>query len=869
MSYLTKPETIRQAIDELTTYNILWMDTEIADWNTPYPRLSLIQILGSNLYDQKKTFHIFDILDKADLINYFVEKIMINSCIEKVFHNASFDVKYLGGKDQAKNVTCTLKIAKKITKQKLKTPNLKLKTLAQWLCGFQVELNEQVSDWGQRPLTNNQLEYAKLDVIYLAKVHQYLLEFNFSTQTGNKRMEIIEEIAGITPNTKIPSPTLQEIKSLSIKDIRLAYECPRLFYLVYRQGGEGNFIADKDLGETNTLFNQVSSQLIDNLQGEQEYAQLFDLEPYQINARELTVKLKTLLYKKCFFPYIQSQTQIDPQKAPLLLKTWEAITPLLQKWTDILISNRQSYSIQELFKQTFIHKKNSDQFFLLNNNQQQLIRGEFNNCLYQKDNHNLFIVNHQGEKSLNPEAQLVQIALSSYLIKETLGLEIDKTTYLLFPDEQEFNYSWSQIEQSVNQLISDKIIPLRSWLAWEKDTPSAPPKTTYQQLCKICPQQDKCQTFFPSSTDGLENIPVIIIPPGEPIKITDQIDENMSRDLVSTLNAFGLTVDYLETVAAPSFYRIKIKPKGGVKTVSIVNRSQDLQVQLGVVSPPVIQAQAGFVSVDIPRKDRQVAHFRQYISPNSFQGDEEFKIAIGVNLEGKLVEADLADPSSCHFLVGGTTGSGKSEFLRAVLLSLMVRHSPQFLKIAIVDPKRVTFPEFNNLPWLFNPVIKETEDGINLIDTLVEEMEKRYQILEINNCPDIKIYNQKLGYASDKVLPRIVCVFDEYADFMAEKATREPLESGIKRLGAKARAAGIHLIIGTQRPDAKVVTPLIRSNLPGRVALKTASEVDSTIVFGNKEKAATYLLGKGDLLYLRGGTTERLQSLYVGEVTFQ
>ncbi len=199
-------------------------------------------------------------------------------------------------------------------------------------------------------------------------------------------------------------------------------------------------------------------------------------------------------------------------------------------------------------------------------------------------------------------------------------------------------------------------------------------------------------------------------------------------------------------------------------------------------------------------------------------------------------------------------------FLRSLLLSLLVRHTLDNLKIALVDPKRVTFPEFEKMPWLYSPIVKESDRAIALMEQLVAEMNKRYQRFEAASCGNLSDYNQK----SSQILPRIVCIFDEYADFMTEKDSRNALEQNIKRLGAMARAAGIHLIIATQRPEAKVVTPIIRSNLPGRVALKTASEADSAIILGGKQTTAAYLLGKGDLLF--GTSLQRLQSLLATKI---
>jgi S-DNA-T family DNA segregation ATPase FtsK/SpoIIIE len=324
------------------------------------------------------------------------------------------------------------------------------------------------------------------------------------------------------------------------------------------------------------------------------------------------------------------------------------------------------------------------------------------------------------------------------------------------------------------------------------------------------------------------------------------------------LASFKIGVDYLGAAVGPAFIRVKLKPHLGVKVAALVKLSADLQVQMGISFPPMISPQAGYVSVDLPRSDRQVAQFDSYIHRLQNPIDAAVKIAIGIDLDGQLIEADLSDPNTCHFLVGGTTGSGKSEFLRSLLLSLLYRHSPDQLKIALVDPKRVTFPEFAQMRWLYSPVVKDSENAIDLMTELVAEMESRYRRFEIAGCADINSYNQK---KLNQPLPRIVCIFDEYADFMAEKETRNELELSIKRLGAMARAAGIHLIIATQRPEAKVVTPIIRSNLPGRVALRTASEADSMIILGGKQTAAAYLLGKGDLLYQVGAQLQRLQTL--------
>jgi ribonuclease D len=176
MPYLTVAREIRSLITEYTTAKTLWIDTEVADYKTRNPRLSLIQVLANPEDMTGNSVYLLDVLDKSDVIADFVERIMVNDAIEKVFHNAGYDVKYLGAK-KAKNITCTLEMAKKIPVYLLPLPNYQLKTLATKLCNFHdINKQEQTSDWGKRPLTEEQIEYAYLDCIYLAQVHLRLLE---------------------------------------------------------------------------------------------------------------------------------------------------------------------------------------------------------------------------------------------------------------------------------------------------------------------------------------------------------------------------------------------------------------------------------------------------------------------------------------------------------------------------------------------------------------------------------------------------------------------------------------------------------------------------------------------------------------------
>ncbi|MFN5953705.1 MAG: DNA translocase FtsK [Dolichospermum sp.] len=826
MHYLTEASEIYNQISQLSLSKTLWIDTEIADWYTNKPKLALIQVLADYTDLTGESAYIFDVLGKPDLAVYFINQIMVNPQIEKVFHNAGFDLKYLG-REVAQNVTCTLKIARKITKEVLQTTNLKLKTLAAELCQFShVDAEEGTSDWGKRPLTQKQLNYAAMDTVYLAAVHYRLLEIS--------NPDVISRVFNMVDHKS-------ENSSLTPTKVRLAFECPRLFYLNHHFNCKAIFSPKDTLGGVGNVFHKLADDFINLLLIEPRFKSLFNPSTTQLNVDQITSEIQQLFYQIKFFPYLQDVIVQDGSKAPVLLQVWQGLQGLIKKFTELLVINRRYCSAETLISNTFISgEQNLEYYFDLPNGTKQLIRGEFDCLVFNFELKRLCMVEFKTYQPVDSAAQLAQVSLYSYMLSKQKKTPVDSAVYCVLPEFKEYKYSWEQLENTVHQLIPYKLLQMQEWLSWESPNPNPPPATNQPYLCEICPQQQKCQTFFDVEKEE-----------------TSINADKIGEDLVNTLQSFGVGVEYHGAAVSPAFIRVKLKPNSGVKVNSILRLSADLQVQLGLNYPPLIAPQAGYVSVDLPRQDRQIAKFEDFIQKQFLPPTAPVKIAIGVSIDGKLLEADLSDPNTCHFLVGGTTGSGKSEFLRSLLLSLIYRHSPQHLKIALVDPKRVTFPEFEQMSWLYAPVVKDSDRAVELMQELVAEMESRYQKFEKAKCADLTVYNQR----SSPMLPRIVCIFDEYADFMAEKEVRTILEQSIKRLGAMARAAGIHLIISTQRPEASIVTPIIRSNLPGRVALSTKSEADSKIILGGTSTVAAYLIGKGDLVYQVGSHLQRLQSL--------
>ncbi|MGL6097740.1 MAG: FtsK/SpoIIIE domain-containing protein, partial [Fimbriiglobus sp.] len=361
----------------------------------------------------------------------------------------------------------------------------------------------------------------------------------------------------------------------------------------------------------------------------------------------------------------------------------------------------------------------------------------------------------------------------------------------------------------------------------------------------------------PTSSEGVPPPPPSV-PPPPPVEPTWA--EGMLKKAAEYLRKKGEAVHPLGADVGPTFVRLKLELRGDADFGKVRRQAENLKVHLGLADKPLIASQAGHVSIDVQRPDRQTVFLPPLLAgcPAKFAGEPV--VPAGVGVSGNVEWLNLSEPESCHLLVAGTTGSGKSEFLKAVLAALAARLGPDRVQFRLIDPKRVTFNVDPGCPYLGGPVVYDGEEAIPVLEECVAEMERRYQLLQQRGTDHVR------HLAGADAVPRWVVVFDEFADLMTDKGTKKVLEPLLKRLGAKARAAGIHLVLGTQRPEASVVTPLLRSNLPGRIGLQVASEKESKLFLD--EPDAAYLFGKGDLVWKRGGGLVRLQSPFVPKAEF-
>ena len=394
-------------------------------------------------------------------------------------------------------------------------------------------------------------------------------------------------------------------------------------------------------------------------------------------------------------------------------------------------------------------------------------------------------------------------------------------------------------------------------------------------------EKEKQQPLFEAPVTGsLPHLELLDLQVKDPTRgFSKEALEGMSKLLELKLLDFGVTAEVTAVYPGPVITRFEIQPAAGVKVSRISNLAKDLARSLAVISVRVVEVIPGksVVGIEIPNEDREIVNFREVLSSKAFeQSKSPLTLALGHDISGQPVVADLAKMP--HLLVAGTTGSGKSVGVNSMLLSLLYKSSPADVRLILVDPKMLELSVYDGIPHLLTPVITDMKDAANGLRWCVAEMERRYKLMASLGVRNLAGYNRKVEdaikagapladplWTPDPIfaetdeeqttptldkLPGIVVVIDEFADMMM--IVGKKVEQLIARIAQKARAAGIHLILATQRPSVDVITGLIKANVPTRIAFQVSSKIDSRTILD--QGGAEQLLGHGDMLYLPPGS---------------
>lgn len=350
---------------------------------------------------------------------------------------------------------------------------------------------------------------------------------------------------------------------------------------------------------------------------------------------------------------------------------------------------------------------------------------------------------------------------------------------------------------------------------------------------------------------------------GRNVKYEDELKANATK-LVDTLKSFGVETRIVDISRGPSVTRYEIQPAAGVKISRITNLSDDIALNLAAsgvrIEAPIPNKAA--VGIEVPNKNRSTVTLREIIDTDQYRNAKsKLFVALGKDIAGNCTYADLAKMP--HLLVAGTTGSGKSVCLNSMIVSILYNAKPDEVKLLMIDPKQVEFTVYNGIPHLIVPVVSDPRKASGALAWAVTEMLSRYKTFSDNNVRDISGYNSICESIGQKKMPQIVIFIDELSDLMM--AAPHEVEDSICRLAQMARAAGMHLVIATQRPSVDVITGLIKANIPSRISLKVSSQIDSRTIIDTA--GAEKLLGNGDLLFYPVGIAkpQRIQGCFLSD----
>lgn len=393
---------------------------------------------------------------------------------------------------------------------------------------------------------------------------------------------------------------------------------------------------------------------------------------------------------------------------------------------------------------------------------------------------------------------------------------------------------------------------------------------------KAKPEQERFEFMHVAGDLKLPPLDLLIDPPeGEDADIQRESLEMNARRLERKLSDFGVEGEVKEILPGPVITMYEFKPAPGIKISKVAGLSDDLALALRAQSIRIVAPIPGkaAIGIEIPNNRREMVCLKEVLSSPAYKESKcDLPIALGKDITGSAVVTDLARMP--HLLVAGATGSGKSVSINTMINSLLFRVSPDMVRFLIIDPKRIELSIYHDIPHLLHPVVTQPKEATKALRWAVAEMERRYMLLSDRGVRNINNYNRKIlkemklqqpseGEQKNRTLPFIILIIDELADLMM--ASSREVEEGITRLAQMARAAGIHLIIATQRPSVDVLTGIIKANFPARISFQVSSKVDSRTILDTM--GAEHLLGQGDMLFMPPGVGRlmRIHGAYVSE----
>ena len=480
-------------------------------------------------------------------------------------------------------------------------------------------------------------------------------------------------------------------------------------------------------------------------------------------------------------------------------------------------------------RQEQIRKNNKEATLTTENNQQispEQIKINLNGRVIEDENKQ----KSKGLKGLLKKAKQEPEKLSIAQTASTI-MNIDKETGEIL---EEGNNNLFVQEEEQKEDKTKQVLQLEHTMAVEEDNYVFPPVDILGEVEK------------PALTGGTQTL------------------KNTAARLQKTLYSFGVSAKVENVTVGPAITRYELKPAEGVRVSKIANLADDIALNLAAetirIEAPIPGKQA--VGIEVPNKEKEMVGLREVIESDEFKNNKsKLSVALGKDVAGSPVVANIAKMP--HVLIAGSTGSGKSVCINTIITSIIYNAKPSEVKLVMVDPKVVELSVYNGIPHLLIPVVTDPKKAAGALAWAVQEMDNRYNLFAEKGVRDLAGYNKALESENMGKLPQIVVIVDELADLMMVAA--KDVEESICRLAQKARAAGMHLVIATQRPSVDVITGLIKANVPSRIAFAVSSQVDSRTILD--QVGAEKLLGKGDMLYFPAGAAKptRVQGAFVSD----